>query len=116
MQLPQEIIDRRVTKMKMISPSNVEVDVGRTLADDEYIGMVRREVLDAFLRNRAESYGAKLINGLFLRMDIPKDETSPYVLHYSDYAGDSKVHPRHSLVLVPLLLLHPCCCWLCCEW
>ncbi|GJP67551.1 hypothetical protein CLOP_g24359 [Closterium sp. NIES-67] len=90
-QLPQDIIDRRVTKMKMISPSNVEVDVGRTLGKDEYIGMVRREVLDAFLRNRAQSYGATVINGLYLRMDVPKDEESPYVIHYSDYAGDSKV-------------------------
>ena len=31
--LPMEIIDRRVTKMKMISPSNREVDVGKTLND-----------------------------------------------------------------------------------
>jgi hypothetical protein len=30
--LPMEIIDRRVTKMKMISPSNREVDVGQTRA------------------------------------------------------------------------------------
>jgi geranylgeranyl reductase len=39
-----EIIDRRVTKMKMISPSNREVDVGKTLNDKEWIGMCRREV------------------------------------------------------------------------
>lgn len=124
LQLPPEIIDRRVTKMKMISPSNVAVDVGRTLGKEEYIGMVRRyaanvlisqrnlrrchssarniyvvcsctvicrEVLDSFLRNRAETYGATIINGLYLRMDVPKDGNSPYVIHYSDYAGDSKV-------------------------
>jgi geranylgeranyl reductase len=42
--LPMEIIDRRVTKMKMISPSNREVDVGKTLNDKEWIGMCRREV------------------------------------------------------------------------
>eukprot|EP00270_Netrium_digitus_P011357 TRINITY_DN360_c0_g1_i1.p1 TRINITY_DN360_c0_g1~~TRINITY_DN360_c0_g1_i1.p1 ORF type:complete len:511 (+),score=143.24 TRINITY_DN360_c0_g1_i1:135-1667(+) len=90
-QLPEEIIDRKVRKMKMISPSNVEVDVGRTLAPNEYIGMVRREILDGFLRSRAETYGATIINGLFLRMDIPQDSDSPYVLHYSDYKGDSKV-------------------------
>lgn len=41
-QLPAEIIDRKVTKMKMISPSNVEVDVGKTLSEREYIGMCRR--------------------------------------------------------------------------
>lgn len=42
--LPESIIDRKVTKMKMISPSNREVDVGRTLSEREYIGMCRREV------------------------------------------------------------------------
>ncbi|KAK6925017.1 FAD/NAD(P)-binding domain [Dillenia turbinata] len=41
--LPLDIIDRKVTKMKMISPSNVAVDIGKTLKPHEYIGMVRRE-------------------------------------------------------------------------
>lgn len=31
----------QVTKMKMISPSNREVDVGKTLSETEYIGMCR---------------------------------------------------------------------------
>jgi geranylgeranyl reductase len=58
-QLPMEIIDRKVTKMKMISPSNKEVDVGKTLSDKEWIGMCRREVFDDYLRNRAAKNGAK---------------------------------------------------------
>ena len=58
--LPMEIIDRRVTKMKMISPSNKEVDVGKTLSDREWIGMCRREVFDDYLRNRAVKNGAKV--------------------------------------------------------
>ncbi|CAL0307203.1 unnamed protein product [Lupinus luteus] len=85
--LPLDIIDRRVTRMKMISPSNVAVDIGRTLKPHEYIGMVRREVLDNYLRERAKENGANIINGLFLKMDIPKDKASPYVLHYSGYDG-----------------------------
>jgi len=67
--LPQSIIDRKVTKMKMISPSNREVDVGKTLSETEYIGMCRREVFDQFLRERAEQNGAKLVNGLMMRME-----------------------------------------------
>lgn len=67
--IPAEIIDRKVTKMKMISPSNREVDVGKTLSETEYIGMCRREVLDAYLRNRAKDYGATVHNGLFMRME-----------------------------------------------
>ena len=51
--LPAEIIDRKVTKMKMISPSNREVDVGKTLSETEYIGMCRREV--TILRSDADT-------------------------------------------------------------
>lgn len=85
--IPMDIIDRKVTKMKMISPSNVAVDIGRTLKPHEYIGMVRREVLDEHLREKAKSLGATVINGLFLKMDKPKDNVSPYVLHYNHYDG-----------------------------
>ncbi|KAJ4909324.1 hypothetical protein Rs2_03945 [Raphanus sativus] len=85
--LPLDIIDRRVTKMKMISPSNIAVDIGRTLKEHEYIGMVRREVLDQYLRERAEKSGATVINGLFLKMDLPENWDTPYVLHYTEYDG-----------------------------
>ncbi|KAK4750748.1 hypothetical protein SAY87_004230 [Trapa incisa] len=85
--LPLDIIDRKVTKMKMISPSNVTVDIGRTLKPHEYIGMVRREILDAYLRDRAADNGAKVINGLFLKMDMPKGQNAPYLLHYTEYTG-----------------------------
>ena len=93
--LPMEIIDRKVTKMKMISPSNRAVDVGKTLSDTEYIGMCRREVLDDFLRKRAESLGATVLNGLFLRLDMPSSDDDPYRLHYTLYkegsaAGEAK--------------------------
>ncbi|WP_024544753.1 geranylgeranyl reductase [Picosynechococcus sp. NKBG15041c] len=85
--LPPEIIDRRVRKMKMISPSNIEVDIGQTLKDGEYIGMCRREVMDSFMRNRAADLGANLINGTVFKLDIPSNNTDPYVLHYSDHSN-----------------------------
>lgn len=85
--LPLDIIDRKVTKMKMISPSNVAVDIGKTLKPHEYIGMIRREVLDSYLRDKAKENGARVINGLFLKMDVPKDLNSPYILHYTEYDG-----------------------------
>ncbi|NJN24409.1 MAG: geranylgeranyl reductase [Acaryochloridaceae cyanobacterium RL_2_7] len=88
-ELPPEIIDRRVRKMKMISPSNVEVNIGQTLKEDEYIGMCRREVLDGFLRDRAAKLGAHLINGTVSKIEIPKNDTDPYILHYADNSGDS---------------------------
>lgn len=85
-ELPANIIDRKVRKMKMISPTNVEVDVGRTLKPDEYIGMTRREILDSFMRDRAISLGAKPINGLVTRLDLATSANDKYKLHYSDYS------------------------------
>jgi geranylgeranyl diphosphate/geranylgeranyl-bacteriochlorophyllide a reductase len=87
--LPPEIIDRQVRKMKMISPSNVEVNIGGTLKNGEYIGMCRREVLDGFMRDRAVKLGAKLINGIVNKLEQPKSSTAPYVLHYADFASGS---------------------------
>lgn len=84
--LPPEIIDRRVRKMKLISPSNIEVSIGQTLKDDEYIGMCRREVMDSFLRERAVKLGANLINGTVYKLEIPTNDKDPYVLHYSDHS------------------------------
>jgi geranylgeranyl diphosphate/geranylgeranyl-bacteriochlorophyllide a reductase len=87
--LPTEIIDRKVTKMKMISPSNREVDVGKTLSDREYIGMCRREVFDDFLRKRAVKDGAKAINGLVMGFTQAGSDGS-FTLKYNDYSGGGK--------------------------
>jgi geranylgeranyl diphosphate/geranylgeranyl-bacteriochlorophyllide a reductase len=83
--LPPEIIDRRVRNMKMISPSNIEVDINLD-NKDEYIGMCRREVLDGFMRDRAAKLGANLINGTVYQLDIPSNNTDPYTLHYADHS------------------------------
>ncbi|QEY31613.1 geranylgeranyl reductase [Synechococcus sp. RSCCF101] len=84
--LPETIIDRKVRNMRMISPSNREVDIHLD-NPDEYIGMCRREVLDSFLRNRAADLGAHLINGLVQRIDTGAGRQGPYTLHYADYGG-----------------------------
>lgn len=86
--IPAHIIDRKVRNMKMISPSNVEVDINIT-KPDEYIGMCRREILDGFLRDRAAKFGAKLINGTVHQLDIPSKTTDPYTLHYADHSNGS---------------------------
>ncbi|MCU0525073.1 MAG: geranylgeranyl reductase [Elainella sp. Prado103] len=87
--IPPEIIDRRVRRMKMISPSNIEVNIGQTLKNDEYIGMCRREVLDSFLRNRAAKLGATLINGTVHALDLPTGNSGVYTLHYADHSDGS---------------------------
>lgn len=88
--LPPEIIDRQVRKMKMISPSNIEVDIN-LIKQDEYIGMCRREVLDGFLRDRAAKLGANLINGTVYQLDLPSNNTDAYTIHYADHSnGDAR--------------------------
>lgn len=87
--LPNEIIDRKVTKMKMISPSNREVDVGKTLSETEYIGMCRREVFDDYLRKRAIKNGANCINGLFMGLE-QQGSDGPITLTFNDYAEGKK--------------------------
>ena len=72
----------------MISPTNKEVQIGQTLKDDEFIGMVRREVLDDYMRQRAKKNGATLINGLFMGMTMPQQKGESYVLTYNDYEGE----------------------------
>ena len=84
--LPESIIDRKVRNMKMISPSNREVDI-HLPNRNEYIGMCRREILDSFLRDRAASLGTHLINGLVQKIDTGKNRQGPYTIHYADYAS-----------------------------
>ncbi len=90
--LPESIIDRKVRNMKMISPSNREVDISLDKVyskedKSEYIGMCRREVMDAFLRNRAADLGANLVNGLVTKIDTGSNRQGPYTLTYSDYSS-----------------------------
>ncbi len=98
--LPESIIDRKVRNMRMISPSNREVDISLDKVYEaeekkEFIGMCRREVMDAFMRDRAAELGASLINGLVTKIDTGTNRQGPYSLTYTDYSngeatGESK--------------------------
>jgi geranylgeranyl reductase len=94
--IPNEIIDRKVRNMKMISPSNREVDIHLD-NESEYIGMCRREVLDSFLRDRAANLGAQLINGLVQTIDTGDKRQGPYTIHYSDYSSGSLTGEQKTL-------------------
>lgn len=100
--LPPEIIDRQVRNMKMISPSDVEVDI-HIEKENEYIGMCRREVLDGFMRNRAAELGANLINGTVYKLDIPTSNSQPYTIYYSDHS-DGSVKGIHKTLKVDVVI------------
>ncbi|KAI3932789.1 hypothetical protein MKW92_036234 [Papaver armeniacum] len=89
--IPLDLIDRRVTQMKIISPSNLTVDFGKTLKPHEYIAMIRREVLDSFLRSRAESVGTNIINALFTHLELPDSPNSPYTVHYNSNGSKESI-------------------------
>eukprot|EP01038_Epipyxis_sp_PR26KG_P010449 gene10449-14037_t len=88
--LPLDIIDRKVRKMKLISPTNREVDIGQTLLPHEYIGMCRREVLDTYLRDRAISFGAKTINALVTDIVVPKGSDDKYKINFANFVDNSQ--------------------------
>uniref|UniRef100_A0A7S2N464 Geranylgeranyl diphosphate reductase, chloroplastic n=1 Tax=Helicotheca tamesis TaxID=374047 RepID=A0A7S2N464_9STRA len=90
--LPESVVDRKVRKMNLISPTGVEVNIGETLQPDEYIGMCRREILDKYIRDRAFEYGAECVNGLVTSIDVPeghKSSEEPYTLHYQEFVEGS---------------------------
>eukprot|EP00959_Pyramimonas_sp_CCMP1952_P216015 4518195-Pyramimonas_sp.AAC.2 len=47
--------------------------------------------MDDFLRRRAETLGANLVNGLMMGLDKPTTKDGMYTLHYNDYSTGSKV-------------------------
>ncbi|KAK3036169.1 hypothetical protein RJ639_029906 [Escallonia herrerae] len=81
--IPSHLVDRKVTHMKIISPSNLTVDFGKTLKPHEFISMLRREVLDSYLRSRAESNGAVSIKALVTSLEVPSSPHAPYLVHYT---------------------------------
>lgn len=97
--LPMEIIDRKVRKMKLISPTNREVDIGQTLMPNEYIGMTRREVLDGYLRDRAISYGAKAVNALVTDIDVPTTSNGQYTIKFANFVGNTKEEMKVDYVI-----------------
>ncbi|KAJ3693765.1 hypothetical protein LUZ60_009245 [Juncus effusus] len=86
--LPQRIIDRHVSQFLLLSPSNLSSLFSRHLsAETNYIPMLRREVLDSFLRERAREKGAVVVKGLVTGIEIPRSEKEPYVIRYNCEGG-----------------------------
>ncbi|MCU0491116.1 MAG: geranylgeranyl diphosphate reductase [Chloroflexaceae bacterium] len=71
--LPQQLIDRKVKNCLIVSPSGQETHVpvaGTVPTSDDYVAMVRREVFDGFLRQRAQERGATLIHGSLVGLQV----------------------------------------------
>jgi geranylgeranyl reductase len=74
--IPQSLIDRKVHNCLVVAPSGRATSVpvaGTEPSDDDYVAMVRREVFDSFLRERAQAHGAHLINATLDRLHVMPD-------------------------------------------
>lgn len=55
--IPQHLIDRKIHNCLVVSPSDQQAHVpvaGSNPGTDDYVAMVRREIFDHFLRERAQ--------------------------------------------------------------
>ncbi|NJK81090.1 MAG: geranylgeranyl diphosphate reductase [Chloroflexaceae bacterium] len=71
--IPQSLIDCKVKNCLIVSPSNQQTHVpvaGTVPTADDYVAMVRREVFDHWLRDRAVAQGAELIHGTLADLTI----------------------------------------------
>ncbi len=86
--LPEDLIDRKVKNCLVVSPSGQQTRVpvqGTIPSDNDYVAMVRREVFDGFLRQRAQERGATLIHGSLIGLEL---NTAGVTARYRDPHGD----------------------------
>jgi geranylgeranyl reductase len=80
--LPHTLIDRKVKQCLIVSPSGQETCVpvaGSTPTSDDFVAMVRREVFDGFLRQRAQERGAELLHAQLTGLRVePHGVTASY--------------------------------------
>ncbi len=71
--IPQHLIDRKIHNCLVVSPSDQQAHVpvaGSNPGTDDYVAMVRREIFDHFLRERAQERGATLIHGTLIGLQV----------------------------------------------
>ena len=77
--IPPEVVDTRMRYTTIHSPTskqtNIEV-VGTVPSKDDYIGMVRREVFDNYLREQARAAGAREITAAVKRVEFRTDSVA----------------------------------------
>ena len=70
--VPESLLECKVTGARMIAPSGKEVDMDI----GGFVGMVDRETFDDWLRQRARNSGASFIRGEFTAIDRDEDGTA----------------------------------------
>lgn len=97
--IPEALISRKVRKTAINSPSGrrVEIEVaGLQKSDHDYVAMVCREELDPYLRQRAVTNGAQLIEGTLLELAV---ESSGVTATYREKSSNQKQTLRAEAVI-----------------
>jgi geranylgeranyl diphosphate/geranylgeranyl-bacteriochlorophyllide a reductase len=77
-EIPAHLLVARVNSARMISPSNIAVDMP---IDGGYVGMVDRDTFDEWLRQRAHQAGADLRSAVY--RELTRDQHGTAIVHYS---------------------------------
>ncbi len=88
--IPADIVERKVTQMAVRSPKGRVISMSMP---NGYVGMVRRERFDKFLRERAARSGAELIEA---KMRTVKQTTDGYQLSIdATHSGATEIHATY---------------------
>lgn len=82
-EIPDSLLVARITKARMIAPSNQYVDIP---IEGGYVGMVNRSTFDEWLRERARAAGAERRTGTFETFE--RDENGVAVIRFKDADGN----------------------------
>lgn len=95
--IPDHLIVAHISGARIVAPSDRVVDMA---IDNNYVGMVDREVFDEWLRERAEQVGATRQSGTFV--DITRDADGTAIVTYTTRAegGASETHHVAARVVI----------------
>lgn len=80
--IPDHLIVAKIRSARMVSPGDARVDMP---IDGGFVGMVDRKDFDAWLRDRAVAFGARLEAGTYDRLSRDSDGTAR--VHYKPKSG-----------------------------
>jgi len=84
--IPDHLLCARINSARMVSPSARMVDMP---IDGGFVGMVNREIFDAFLRDRAETHGAIRVTGSYTHI-TRDDDGEGAIVHYETKHGEER--------------------------
>ena len=80
--IPDELVEKKLTRMSVRSPKGETIFMHMP---NGYVGMVRRERFDSYLREKAQKAGAELVEALVKKIDRASDR---FTIHLFNKEGE----------------------------